>query len=96
MVTTDHFGMRGIDYRASTHGISLIIADSFKNHREVIQGLSRVGRFQDPCRRYLVKGVELVDSARYKDYRVKLLGMVDKLNRTSAASSSVLGKRTAP
>ena len=73
--------MRGVDYRASTHGISLVIADSFENHREATQGLCRLGRFQDPCRRYLVSGVDLVGNAKYKDYRVKLLAMADKFTR---------------
>lgn len=67
------FGMRGIDYRASTLGISLIITMPFANTREAQQGLNRVGRFGDPCKRYIVKGIELVDKKQDQQYRIGLL-----------------------
>lgn len=38
LVATSHFAMRGIDYRAPKLGISLIIAASFANKREALQG----------------------------------------------------------
>lgn len=61
LVATDGFGMRGIDYRASTLGLTLVIGEPFANTREAFQGLYRVGRFDDPCKRFIVQGVELID-----------------------------------
>jgi hypothetical protein len=57
---TEHFtvvvsentdGMRGFDYRSSLLHITLVIAKSFTNKRDAIQGFNRVGRFGDKCRR---------------------------------------------
>jgi hypothetical protein len=53
--------MRGFDYRAESVGIALVIAKSFVNDREAIQGLNRVGRFGDQCRRICVNSIDLVD-----------------------------------
>jgi hypothetical protein len=55
------FGMRGVDYRAPLTGITLIVALSFNHEREATQALARVGRYKEPCKRYLIEGVELVD-----------------------------------
>ena len=51
--------MRGVDYRSDSKGMLLVIQKSFKTSRDALQGLARVGRFGDECRRYLVGGVEL-------------------------------------
>ena len=51
--------MRGVDYRSDSKGMTLVIDNSFSTNRDALQGLSRVGRFGDDCRRYLVGGVEL-------------------------------------
>ena len=32
--TTDHATLRGFDYRARCHGITLVIAKSFESHRD--------------------------------------------------------------
>ncbi len=61
LFATDMFAMRGIDYRAPNVGLSLIVAAPFENPREAIQGFHRVGRFQDPCKRYIVEGIKEVD-----------------------------------
>lgn len=44
--------MRGFDYRARDHGISLVIAESFDTERDFHQAMVRVGRHGDKCRRY--------------------------------------------
>jgi hypothetical protein len=61
IVAPDSFGMRGFDYRAKTKGITLIIAAPFSNQRQALQGLNRVGRFGDPCKRYIAKDTLLID-----------------------------------
>ena len=55
------FGMRGFDYRAQTKGITLVLAAPFANQREAMQGLNRVGRFGDPCKRVILRNTSLVD-----------------------------------
>jgi hypothetical protein len=55
VIATDPFAMRGFDYRAKTTGIALVLAKSFRHEREAIQGLNRVGRNGDECKRILFK-----------------------------------------
>jgi hypothetical protein len=52
--------MRGFDYRAESVGITLVVAKSFVNEREAIQGLNRVGRFGDQCKRIMFESVDLI------------------------------------
>ena len=64
--------MRGIDYRAVRQalladGLSIFIMRDFPSHRSLIQGLGRVGRCNEPCKRFCWKtlGFEnLVDKAQ--------------------------------
>jgi len=55
------FGMRGIDYRCERVTMHLVIAQPFSCTREALQGVARVGRFGDHCKRIIFDGVELVD-----------------------------------
>jgi hypothetical protein len=48
LATTDQ-SMRGVDYRAPTTGITLVIGKSLPNAREAQQALKRVGRLNDSC-----------------------------------------------
>ena len=47
--------MRGVDYRAAvgTEGISLLIMSSFDTTRAYVQALGRVGRFNEPSKRFI-------------------------------------------
>lgn len=49
VAVTDCKWMRGIDYRSKAAKMTLLIARSFDNQREGIQGSNRVGRFGDEC-----------------------------------------------
>jgi hypothetical protein len=51
LVATNSFGMRGIDYRSKSNIMFLVVAKQFSCTREALQGVARVGRFGDPCRR---------------------------------------------
>jgi hypothetical protein len=51
LIATDSFAMRGIDYRSKSNIMFLVIAKQFPCIREALQGVARVGRFGDPCRR---------------------------------------------
>lgn len=47
VVSETQFGMRGLDYRSKNVKMALVIAKSFENQREAVQGFNRVGRFGD-------------------------------------------------
>lgn len=47
VVATTMTAMRGIDYRSENAKMTLIVAKSFANKREAMQGYCRVGRFGD-------------------------------------------------
>jgi hypothetical protein len=51
LIATESFAMRGIDYRSKSNIMFLVIAKQFPCTREALQGVARVGRFGDPCRR---------------------------------------------
>jgi hypothetical protein len=55
--------MRGVDYRATSIGIHLLLCAPFSNKRELIQAAMRVGRQGDQCQRFKLKGLVLVDKA---------------------------------
>jgi hypothetical protein len=61
IIATDPFAMRGFDYRSKNGSIALVIAKSFAFDREAIQGLNRVGRFGDQCKRIMLASVPLID-----------------------------------
>ena len=79
LIVTDENLMRGIDYRlkeAAKHerddGIDLLITCSFSNTRAYQQGLARVGRYNEPCSRFALKGVPKVDEAQVLYLEAKL------------------------
>ena len=63
LIVTKPLLMRGFDYRAPKMGIELLIAKSFENQRAYEQGLGRVGRNRDPCKRFLLEKLDPVDKA---------------------------------
>jgi hypothetical protein len=67
------FGMRGADYRCKAVKMSFVIAKSFINRREAMQGLGRVGRSDDDCKRVKFTDVEMIDTTAETQYTSKLL-----------------------
>ena len=59
LVVTDEVFMRGFDYRSNC-GIELLIATQFIHERAYEQGLGRVGRNGNKCKRYLLQDMEPV------------------------------------
>jgi len=55
----------------------MVIAKSFNNYREALQGLCRVGRHNDSCKRYILNGVPLVDEDAYTQYCAQLKARAD-------------------
>ena len=64
--------MRGLDYRCLKSQMPLVIANAFENTREAMQGLARVGRFGDVCKRIRFVDTQLVDTKAELRYTGKL------------------------
>lgn len=61
LAAVEEIVMRGFDYRSRDCQMSLVVARSFSNDREAIQGLGRVGRWGDQCKRIRFSDVPFVD-----------------------------------
>ena len=78
LIVTDEELMRGIDYRlkktegSKNDGIDLLIMRSFSTKRAVEQGLSRVGRYNEPCKRYKLESVGLLDTEAEAELNMKI------------------------
>ena len=71
--------MRGVDYRMgekgdteNNDGIDLLLAAPFSNERAFEQGLARVGRYTEPCTRYILSGIDNVDKLQENKLTLKL------------------------
>lgn len=53
--------------------MALVIAQSYENYREAIQGYNRVGRFGDDCQRIIFADVKLVDVIKEANYKKTLM-----------------------
>jgi hypothetical protein len=89
------FGMRGVDYRAPLTGITLIVALPFRHEREATQALARVGRYKEPCARYLLDGVDLIDKLQCAAYIAGLLTYSNSSKRVQAKKASNLNRKVA-
>lgn len=81
IITTSDFGIRAFDYRGNKLGITLIIAKSLAHERDVLQILSRVGRWKEPCKRIIAGETKLIDKVSAFDYSTRL----NKRNNEKAA-----------
>ena len=79
LIVTDEYLMRGIDYRLKEtqaldgkDGIDLLVACPFSNERAYQQGLARVGRYNEPCTRFILKGVPKVDEQQVRRLEAEL------------------------
>jgi len=62
-VACAEMNMRGLDFRAPTLGMTLIVNKGFSSKRDMYQGMNRVGRFTDKCKRMKLGEFSVVDSA---------------------------------
>jgi hypothetical protein len=68
----NEFGIRGIDYRSPNAKLTLVIARSFVHERDYLQGVKRVGRFNDPSTIVRFDDVPLIDAKFSQQYKAKL------------------------
>ena len=66
-------GLRGLDYRAYSNGITFITLRAFRHYREMIQAAKRVGRAGDRCKRIQVGDWELIHSKASCLYKRRLI-----------------------
>jgi hypothetical protein len=81
VISQDQFAMRGIDYRSTNATMTLVIAKSFENQREAIQGFNRVGRFGDACCRVRFSDTPLVDKKMEMLYNASLMKFVCEMQK---------------
>lgn len=74
--------MRGIDYRCEKFTMTEVIAKSFSCTVEARQGLDRVGRFNDPCKRIRFQDVEMVDEKQEMATIAKLFEYISTTLKT--------------
>jgi hypothetical protein len=72
IVATDKFAMRGLDYRSKSVPMALILAKSFENQREAMQGYNRAGRFGDSCTRTCFSDIPIINAEAA--FRAKMQG----------------------
>lgn len=73
--------MRGIDYRSADTSMTLVVAKSFENQREAIQGFNRVGRFGDSCCRVRFNEVQLVDKKLEMLYNANIMKFIMEMQK---------------
>ena len=79
LVVTDAELMRGVDYRSAKNaGISLLIMGAFASTRAFVQGLGRVGRYTEPCQRFLHSDLK---SAVDDDSQAAIIGLLKSRTR---------------
>ena len=63
-ITSKEGNMRAHDYRAldCNSGIALFIEKPLSCRRILVQAFGRVGRYGQPCRRFVKKGLEILDN----------------------------------
>ena len=86
LIVTDPKLMRGLDYRsAEPEGMALLLTKQFPSKRTLKQALGRVGRFDEPCKRYRFDQMaNLVDESLHYTSVGKLNSIVseDKKKKT--------------
>ena len=70
--------MRGLDFRAPKLGMTLIVNKGFSSKRDMYQGMNRVGRFGDKCKRVKLGEFSVVDPARENQMHTRLFAIRDK------------------
>ena len=97
LVSIDQFGMRGIDYRSKSNPLFLVVAQQFSCVREALQGVARVGRFGDPCRRIKFGDCqELVDQQSQVDHNARLLDFIQEVKAGVLVNGAQATKKASP
>jgi hypothetical protein len=86
LIATQPHLMRGLDYRSTEdEGIALFITKNFPSRRTFKQALGRVGRFDEPCKRYMLPSLEDgVDFAKRMQFTGLLNGIAEKAKKKNA------------
>ena len=77
-VACAEMNMRGLDFRAPKLGMTLIVNKGFSSKRDMYQGMNRVGRFGDKCKRVKLGKFSVVDPAGEAQLWSKLFAIRDK------------------
>ena len=77
----NHLHARGVDFRAvNGSGVDLLIASGTPHDRFLVQLCGRVGRYGQPCERFVLKGItERISENEERDIRTAVHDRVTKL-----------------
>ena len=79
LVTSDESHMRAYDYRAVDGlGIALFIDKPLSCKRTLIQALGRVGRYGEPCRRFIRTGMKPIDAAENAKINMRISEKIEE------------------
>ena len=92
VVANDKSAMRGIDYRSANVRMTLVLAKSFENMREAMQGYNRVGRFGDQCLRVEFKDIPLIDKKAEATYKLNAYKFVSAMQKKPVQVKAVAVK----
>jgi len=76
-VACTEMNMRGLDFRAPMLGMTLIVNKGFSSKRDMYQGMNRVGRFGDKCKRVKLGEFDEVDPAGEAQMYTRLFAISD-------------------
>ena len=86
--------MRGSDFRTSLTGICLVVDQGFESSRDAQQGLARVGRYGEACKRLRTARTDLVDKALNLKLAKRLIDCV--ASPSSAPATPSMGAPAVP
>ena len=74
-------GMRGIDYRSANNrlGSCMLVVSPFSDRRSRIQGLNRVGRYDDACYRIQNEKAQLINEMKSVANKAKIAAALKKI-----------------
>ena len=90
ILATTEEEMRGIDLRAPEKGVTLVISTPFSCQRNADQGLLRVGRYGDPCKRLIWEQVLLVDDKEAASLQKRLYKFAQNHKPVARAKKPIL------
>ena len=82
VIIIDQRHARGVDFRAMDNfGLDLLVAAGVANQRSLIQLGGRVGRYDQPCKRFILDGVSPIREAEERQNRTFISHRVDNYKR---------------
>ena len=94
VIIIDQRHARGVDFRAMDgFGLDLLLAVGVANQRSLIQLGGRVGRYDQPCSRFILDGVDAIREAEERQNRTFISHRVDNYKAKEGGGQRKNGNR---